>query len=122
MIGTVSELVQYLQQTLPQPKSIKNLKPDERAGYVTFHWNGRDFVVKKSLEVFEMKNDKLFITGASILMQTALMKRNRNEKVIETVIDTLAQAEDLLSAKHQVENGLKLIAAVKGTLGKLAGK
>jgi hypothetical protein len=122
MFATLDELVNYLQQTLPQAKSIANLKIDERVGIITFAWNGHSFAIKKTLETFELKAEKVFLTGASILMQSALMKRSKNEKVIESVIDAIQQAEDLIMSKQEQENGLKLLGAVKGTLNKLAGK
>lgn len=122
MIETLEQLAQYIRETLPQPKSIVNLQAKDKTDVVTFHWQGREFLVKKSLDVLEVRSNNLYITGASMLLQSVLTKKGRNEKVIESVLDALKQAEDLISSKRQTESGLKLLGTVKSTLSKLAAK
>jgi hypothetical protein len=122
MIQTLDELAQYIRQNLPQPKSITNLQLKENAGMVTFHWQVREFVVKRSLEVLEIKGQNIFITGASMLMQSALMKADKNEKIIDSLVDALRQAEDLLTDQRERDSGLKLIGTVISTLKKLIGR
>src|ERR1041384_2214248 len=117
---TLNELAQYIRETLPQAKTITNLQVNDQAGVITFHWQGREFLVRKSMDVLEVKGKNLFLTGASMLLQTVLLKKNKNEKVVETAIEVLQQAEDLIGSKRQVEAGLKLLTTVKGTLTKLA--
>jgi hypothetical protein len=53
-------------------------------------------------------------------MQTAFMKRSSNEKVIESIVTTLQQVEDVV--RRDRERGLGLLQSVKQTLGRLAGK
>lgn len=116
----LTELTEYIRKTLPQSNSISHFKANDQAGVIEFAWQSRNFVVKPSLEVMEMKGKSLFITGASMLMQTAFMKRNSNEKVIDTVVNTLQQIEDLV--RRDRERGLQMLQSVKQTLGRLAGK
>lgn len=116
----LTELTEYVRKTLPQASSISDLKSNDQANVIEFGWQSRHFVVKPSLEVMEMKGKNLFITGASMLMQTAFMKRTSNEKVIETLVNTLQQIEEVVRRDH--ERGLKLLQSVKQTLGRLAGK
>ena len=119
-LQNLTELTDYVRKTLPQSNSISNYKANEQANVIEFAWQSRNFVVKPSLEVMEMKGKSLFITGASMLMQTAFMKRTSNEKVIETLVNTLQQIEEVV--RRDREGGLKLLQSVKQTLGRLAGK
>ena len=119
MPASLDELVQYIRETLPQPKQITHLKNNVQAGVVTFGWNGRDFAVKPSLEVFELKNAQIFITGSSMLMQLALLKRNRNEKILAVLVGTLQQAEDMINNPLNRDKGLNLLQTVKATLRRL---
>jgi hypothetical protein len=116
----LEELVQYLYQTLPQAKTITQLQKDGKAGIVIFSWNSHRFIVKPSLEVLELKATNLFITGASMLMQAALTKRDKDNKVLAAVDETLRQSEDFL-VHHQTQKGLELLMAVKRTVEKIIG-
>ena len=89
------------------------------AGAVSFGWNGREFVVKPSLQSLEVKNGKLFVTGASMLMQLALVKRNRNEKVLGAIVENIRQVEDLVNNPIDRDKGLALLETVKLTLRRL---
>ena len=122
MIQTLVELTQYVRETVPQSKTISHLRSMADADLVAFHWQGRDFAVKKSLEVLEMKGTTLYITGASMLMQLVLTNQNRNEKVLENIVSILAESEEAIGTKHQTDTGLKLIEIAKGSLATLAGK
>lgn len=120
MIQNFDELAQYIRQNLPQPKSITNLQLKEKSGVVTFQWHGREFAIKKSLEVLEIKGQGLFITGASMLMQSALTKVGKDERLLDSMIDALQEAETLINDQPQRESGLKLLETVKATLRKMA--
>lgn len=117
----LEELVKYIVRILPQAKSISNLHKDSKAGIVTFNWNFHKFVVKPSLEVLEIKGTNLFITGASILMQAAFTKYEKNNSVVGAMDDTLRQVEDFLNNK-EIEKGLDLLKVVKGTLERIIGR
>ncbi len=119
MAANLDELVQYIRETLPQPKQIVHLRTNDQAGVVSFGWNGRDFVVKPTMEVYELKNEHVFITGSSMLMQLALLLRNKNEKTLAAVVGTLQQAEDMISNPMNRKKGLSLLQAVKATLKRL---
>ena len=122
MSAELEELTQYIRQTLPQSKHIVNLQKNEGAGVVTFTWQGREFVVRPTREVFEVRGKNLYITGSSMLLHSVLLKRDTHQKVVETVLDVLVQAEDMIAGRRQTEAGLRLVDQVKGTLAKLAGK
>ena len=122
MPETLDELAQYIRDTLPQPKSILHLKALAEAGAVSFGWHGREFVVKPSLQAVEIKNGKLFVTGASMLMQLALVKRNRNEKILGALVENMRQAEDLLNNPINKDKGLALLDTVKATLKRLVAQ
>ncbi len=119
MPQSLEELTQYIRETLPQPKSILHMRPMAEAEAVSFAWNGREFVVKNSLQALEIKNDKLFVTGASMLMQLALLRRNVNEKVLGAVVESIRQAEELLNNPLHRDRGLTMLGTVKTTLKRL---
>lgn len=115
----LQELAIYIQQTLPQSKSITHLQKDAKMGVVTFVWNSHKFIVKPSLEVLELRVDRLFITGASMLMQSALQKRDRDSKVFTQIDESLGQVEQLFNS-HETEKGLSLLTTVKKTMEKFS--
>ena len=122
MIENLDQLVQYLRQTLPYPKSIINLQVKDKIGAVTFYWQGVEFLVKPSLHVLEVRGHSLYITGLSTLLQTVLMKGDQNEKLLENALQSINDAEDLIRVKNQTQAGLQLLGSVRDTLGKLAGR
>jgi hypothetical protein len=122
MKESLDELAQYVRQNIPQSRAISHLTTNEEAEVVTFRWHGREFLVKKSFEVLELRGKRVYITGASTLLQVVLMKRNSNEKIVEGLISALQEAEDLVASRHRVEAGMKLLQLVKGNLTKLAGR
>ena len=122
MPETLDDLAGYIRETLPQPRSIVNLHPMRNGAAVCFSWHDREFVVNPSLQTLEIKKDALFVTGASMLLQLALLKRSRNEKVLGAVVESLRQVEDMINNPLNREQGLDLLGSVKATLRKLAGK
>ena len=122
MIGSLNELGQYIRQTVPDPRSILNLKTNDKMGAVSFIWHGVEFMVKASMHVFEVRGYNLYITGISTLLQVVLMRRSANEKVLEAALKTIEEAEDLIRVKNQHQAGVKLIGSVRDTLGKMVGK
>ncbi len=86
------ELNNLIHSRMPSAKDIKGLRVEN--GVAQFNWQGRHFAVKPTLETFEMKGDKLFITGMSILIQAALVTSVRN---METVAPSLKRFPALKS-------------------------
>jgi hypothetical protein len=116
-IQDLEELEQYLLSSLPQAKSIQQLRKNSQAGFLDFKWNGHHFAVKPSLEAFEIKDQRLFITGASMLVQAALSTRSSNDQTLKAVLNALDKAEDAM--KTRPEEGLSLLGSVKATLARL---
>ena len=81
MIGSLDELSQYIRQTVPDPRSILNLKVNDKLGAVSFIWHGVEFLVKPSMHVFEVRGYNLYITGISTLLQAS-------PRIIVTGMDT----------------------------------
>ncbi len=117
----LQELPQYLRETVPQSKGITHLQVREAMDAVTFAWQGREFMVKPSLQVLEMKNNNVFLTGASMLLQCVLLKRDANQKIIESLLEALFQVEEMINSKRQ-NDGLRLLAGAKATMKRLAGR
>ena len=114
----LEELAQYIRATLPQAKAITHLEINEQARIVTFAWHARHFIVKANYEVLELKGTSLFITGASMLIQAAFTKKDKNEKVLTAIGETLEQVVDMTN-KQQTEKALSLLETVKQTLQRL---
>jgi len=121
MPQTLEELTLYIRQTIPQPKSILHLKPVAEADAVRFVWNGREFLVRTSLQTLEIKNNNLFVTGSSMLMQIALTGKTRIEKVLGAVVENIQRAEEFVGIPADRAKGITLLSGVKQTLRKLIG-
>ena len=119
MAMNLDELTQYLRESLPQPKMIAHLKHNTEAGVVTFGWNGRDFVVKPSLEVLELKNGRVFVTGCSMLMQLTLSTKTRNEKIYGPIMGMLEETEEMMKNPMNRDKGLNLLGTVKTSLKRM---
>ena len=120
MIETCERLSQYVRHNLGSPNAIALMKVYEQHGFVSFRWYERDFVVKRTLEVFEVKGENLLVTGASMLMQVILTKAETNKNVVEVIVNSIHQAEDLIADDQQRNSGFELLATVKATLRKLS--
>lgn len=120
MIETCERLSQYVRHNLGSPKAIALMKVNEQYGFVSFRWYDRDFVVKRTLEVFEVKGQNLLITGASMLLQMILTKAETEGNVVEGIVNSIHQAQDLIADDRQRDSGFKLLGTVKTTLRKLA--
>lgn len=116
----LDDLTLYIRKILPDPKALANLRTNPQAGVVEFNWHARHFVVTPTLEVFELKGKTLLVTGASMLIQAALRTKDKNTKILEAVVETLRKAEDNMRTHR--ERGFALLAEVKKTLSRLAGK
>ena len=115
----LEELATHIVQTFPSPRAITHLEQKPNWEAITFHWQGRRFVVRTSLQVLEMRRDRVFITGASMLAQSVLVTKTKQANVLESVVKTLREAEELIGNPLRVETGLKLLTAVKSSLRKL---
>lgn len=118
----LDDLVGYVKRTLPLATYISNLEVRKEIGVITFRWQGREFLVKPSLEVLEKRGQILYITGSSMLLRSVLTQRERVEKVLEAASEVLMQVEDVIGSKGQRQNGLKLLEAVEASLRKLIAR
>ena len=84
---TLDELVLYVPKNVPQAKAIKHLVVDQKAKVVQFEWQGRRFVVRTSLQAFELKKTSLYVTGTSVLLQQVLTSKTRNQTIIGELVD-----------------------------------
>jgi hypothetical protein len=118
----LEELALYIRQTLPQPRAIQKLEMMHKLEAVRFHWQGREFLVRKNMDVLELKGgENLYVTGTSILIQNVLTKRSKNEKVLNAIEEILKEAEEMINSKFKADAGLKLLETAKTSLIKLLG-
>ena len=120
MIDTCETLAAHVRESLTPSSGLTGLKAHETHGFVSFRWYDRDFVVKKSMEVFEVKGQNLFVTGGSILLQAVLAKADYDPKIVETLVSSIRQVEDLIADDDQRDSGFKLLSTVRDTLKKLS--
>lgn len=114
IVQNLDELEQYLRKVMPQWKSVQYLRKNAQAGFVDFKWNGHHFAVKPTLESFELKDNKLYITGGSLLLQNALVIRTGNEAKFDAMAEILSKAEE--SVRSNADQALALVASVKKTI------
>jgi hypothetical protein len=119
-VFSLDELEAHIRTSLPLARDIQKLQKNAAAKYVEFQWHQRHFVVQPSLQVFENKDQKLFITGASMLIQACLLKKDKTQNVLSEVIDTMEKTEELV--KSSPEQALALLGSVKATIRKLIQK
>ena len=117
---TLDELVLYLRKNVPQAKAIKQLVVDKKAKVVQFEWQGRHFVVRTTLQTFELKRTSLFVTGTSTLLQLILTTKTSQQTVIGDLVEKFDEVLNLL--KGDVQKGLTLLQPIKSTLGRMVGK
>ena len=117
---TLEDLTLHIRKVLPEPKALAHMQTNAQAGVVEFNWHSRHFVVRPTMEVYELKGKTLLITGISMLIQAALQTKDRNTKIIEAVVESLQAAEENMRTNR--ERGYSLLAEVKKILSRLAGK
>ena len=120
MIETLEQLAHYVQRSIPEPRALAAITPHERNDYVSFRWHSTQFVIKKTLQVFEVKGQCLFVTGSSMLMQSAFIKIEHTERILSTIVDCMRQVQTLVGNGDDVALGLKLLSGIKHSLRKLA--
>lgn len=113
----LEELAHYIRRTLPQSNNNMSLELNAAAGAIQCRWHTREFIVKPSLEVFELRGLSLFVTGASILLQSVLAKQRKNARVFDEVVLSILKAEELLQ-RSRTETALALLKLVKRTMRK----
>ena len=118
MIANLDELAQYIRENIPQNKAISNLEVQAPLDAVTFKWNSMEFLVRKSLDVFQVKEKKIYITAASMLMQVVLQTASRIDRVLAATVESLEQAQDLMK-RSDVSKAMQLLDPVKKALAKL---
>ena len=116
----LSDLVQYIRRILPDQRHLTHVHQNKEANIVEFTWHSRHFVVKPTLEAFELKGKTIMVTGASQLMQAALRTKDRNTKIVGALLETIRSAED--NMRVHPEKAYALLKQVKATLLRLAGK
>ena len=120
MIPNCEQLSQHLRRNLGSVGPLALLKVHEAHGFVSFRWHERDFVVKRSMESFEVKGQNLLVTGASILMQAVLRRAESNSVTIEGLVNSIQATESLIKDEKERGAGFKLLANMKATLRRLA--
>ena len=120
MIESCEKLSQYVRRNLGSFNAIAFMKVHEQQDAVSFRWYEKDFVVKKSLEAFEVKGQKLFVTGASILMQAVLDRADADSQSVEAIVSSIRAAEDMIADEQQRNSGFKLLANIRATLKRMA--
>lgn len=116
-LENLEELEGYLHKVMPQWRSVSRLTRNSNAGFIDFQWHGHHFAVKPSLETFEIKDNKLYVTAGSLLLQAALSNRTSAEFKVSEIVDGLDRAID--AVKAQPDDALSLVGVVKHTLHKM---
>jgi hypothetical protein len=119
-IETLEDLARYIRKILPRSVTLEGFRLDHHASAVRFYWEKKQYVVKKSMRVFEVKGRRLYLTAPSLLLQSLLIQARKGAKITAAVLEVIREVESLIGPQQQPEIGLKLLGAVKKTIGKLA--
>ena len=120
MIPNCEQLTHHVRRNLGSAGPLALLKVHEQHGFVSFRWHERDFVVKRSMESFELKGQNLFVTGASMLMQAVLKRAEIDSVAIESIVSSIRAAEGLIGDEKERSAGIKLLANIKAALRRLS--
>ena len=121
-LKTLDELAQYVRLTVPDSRSILHLKVNPKMGAVSFIWHGLEFIVKPTMQAFEVRGYSLYITGVSTLLQVVLTRQNVNVKVFEAALKSIEEAQEMIQVQNLHQPGMRLMASVRDTLAKMIGK
>jgi hypothetical protein len=122
IIETLEDLARYIRTTLPRSVTLEDFRVEQPISAVRFIWEKKEFAVKKSLRVCEIKRQRLYVTAPSLLLQSLLMHAYRSAKVTEAVLEILREVENLVGPLRRPEIGLKLLSVVKKAIGKLSAQ
>jgi hypothetical protein len=121
MIQNLNQLVDHIRKTMPFPKALMNLQMKEQIGGVVFYWQGVEFLVKISLQAFEVRGNNLYITGLSTLLQLVLVRGGQEEQRIQSMLDALSNAEELVRVNNQPVRAAERVRAVRESLAHMCG-
>ena len=77
-----------------------------------------EFLVRKTLDVFQVKEKKVYVTAASMLMQLALLNASRIDRVLGATVESLDQAQEMLK-RSDTAKAFSLLTSVRAALIKL---
>ena len=121
MIQNTEELAQFVRENIPQLKSVSQLKENAASQTISFKWNSIEFLVRQTLEVYQVKGTMVEITAASLLMQALLQTTARIQKLMEVVVESLGQSQDFLK-RDESAKGMELLTPAKRAIAKLVPK
>ena len=121
MIQNTEELAEFVRQNIPQLKSVSQLKVNAASQTISFKWNSIEFLVRQTLEVYQVKGTTVEITAASLLMQALLQTTSRVQKMMEVVVESLGQSQDFLK-RNEIGKGMELLTPAKRAIAKLVPK
>ena len=112
----LEKLTGTIRQVLPRGTTT-SIEIDQAAKAVMLTYDKRRYVAQPSGAVFELKNQQLFITGVSTLIQAAISRRQRNEGEILIALEAVVAAIESRDKEFQLQK----IGVAKTRLSKLAG-
>jgi dihydroxyacetone kinase-like predicted kinase len=71
-------LIELIRQAVPQAQQITNIQVQEKSNGISFTWNNTNFFLNQALCAFEVKGNTVYVTTASILLQTLVRRANRD--------------------------------------------
>ena len=117
----LEDLARYIRENVPQAKAITHLETKESMKAVTFKWNSTEFLVRNTLEVFQVKEEKIYITASSMLMESVLRSANRIDQVLGASVESIEQAMEFFK-KSEPEKATRLLDPVKKAIRRLIPK
>ena len=118
MIGNLDELAGYIREKIPEARAISGLEVQASLDAVLFKWQSMEFLVRKTLDVYQVKEKKIYVTAASMLMQLALVNASRIDRVLGATVESLDQVQEMLK-RSDTAKAFSLLTSVRAALIKL---
>jgi hypothetical protein len=118
----LQQVADYVRSTIPMPGAIMQMRASESAGGVTFFWQGIEFFVRESLQVFELRGNTLFITGLSSLLQTVLSRRKLDDHKFNGFVSQLSEAEALARDPRSTIRAVEILQSIRKSAEQMVGR
>jgi hypothetical protein len=112
-LSSLDELVAQLYGSVPKPELLCEIDRQPALDGVTFKWFSTRFFAKPSLEVFEIRGQKLYITPSSVLLQTVISAARLKREALNKILVQLQDTENVLLNGRQINAAAKALQSAR---------
>jgi hypothetical protein len=116
------DLKNFVIRMLPSLDGTHQLTADPKRDAVILQCHGRLFLIRKTLEVFEMRNQDQLQSGPARLLQELLMQKSGDELVLQAVLDVIGEAEQCIQQQRDPAASIELLCLTEWSLSQLTAR